>query len=83
MVLWSLVKSPNQVRFRRSRPKQTLVDLIIWFYPLSYYYWPITINNICCSIDCSTSQVFWSYVSTKQGFVSSKATHMVSKVALL
>ena len=36
MVLWSLVESPNQVRFRRSRPKQTLLDLIIWFYELSY-----------------------------------------------
>ena len=34
MVLWSLVESPNQVRFRRPRPKQTLLDLIIWFYQL-------------------------------------------------
>ena len=35
MVLWSLVESPNQVRFRRPRPKQTLLDLIIWFYQRS------------------------------------------------
>ena len=41
MVLRSLVESPNQVRFRRSRPKQTLLDLIIWFYQLSYNVnWP-------------------------------------------
>ena len=35
MVLWSPVESPNQVRFRRSRPKQTLLVLIIWLYQRS------------------------------------------------
>ena len=40
MVLWSLEESPNQVRFRRSRPKKLLLDLIIWFYQLSYVNWP-------------------------------------------
>ena len=40
-------------------------------------------NGLNLSTKHTCISICWSYASTKQGFVSLKATHMVSKVALL